>query len=628
MAHRGTRGTTESFARPAPATAMTREVLMAKAAVAAGDAIDETSALAVIDATAREWADQGAVDAPYDPATLLRFVEMCPHLGPNLDGYTQNIDGYGFTAVPAERWMEDLDADDAREAVRAAMAYERWLDAEAAQPDDATEEPTIEEPTDAEAQEVLDTIAARMRRERFRFDAWLANCCSEASFTDLRKRVRWDKEATGWGALEMIRDEAGKLMRLAYVPGFTVRPLVNEGEAVEVVEGNPATVLSEDREVRVWRRFRRYVQIIGSKRVYFKAPGDPRTVSRKTGKLYPDAAAMRQESAEGPDAREAHELIYFAHHWPASPCSPPRWISNLLRVLGCREADETNYFHLKNKTFAGGILFVSGGNLKQGVKDRIEARITQELQGSQNTSRILVVEALPARGAAGERSLLPSITFQSLRDSMTTDAMFVEYDTRASNSIGAAFRQSPLMRGYTPDNLNRATAEAVLRFSEQQVYEPERQTFDHIINKVILPELGIRFLRFKSNSPPARSAEEVGAYVAQVAPHGGITPAQILRLTADVLNLPYEQETAEWTQQPMPLTLAGYQQGGYGGAPPTGAPGAEGEGAEGAVPPVEMAKRIRRVEEHVARIVSEEMRRAGNDCDILARVLDLPGGPP
>lgn len=624
MGHRGPRRNNAEEARVAVAsevTPMTRQVMLAKAAVAAGAAVDESSALRVIDATAREWQEQGAVDAPYDPETLLRFAEMCPHLTPNLNGYCQNIDGYGYGFEPVARWMADLDGEEAQDAVREAMKYERFVDALEALPEDEAEgaEPEVEAPSDVEVQEVLDAISARMRREQFRLDAWFANCCSDMTFTDLRKAVRWDKEATGWGAMELIRDERGRLMRLSYVPGYTVRPLLDEGEAVKVVEPNPVTVLSTDREVAVWRRFPRYVQIVGGKRVYFKAPGDPRVVSKWSGRFYETEAQLRQE--QGPREPEpAHELLFFNHHWPSSPCSPPRWIANLLRVLGVREADETNYFHLKNKTFASGILFVSGGSLKAGVKDRIESRIAQELQGSMNTSRILVVEAMPTRQAGGERSLLPTVSFQSLREAHTTDAMFQQYDTQAADSIGAAFRQSPLMRGYTPNNLNRATADAVLRFSEQQVYEPERQTFDHVMNRVILPEIGVRFLQFKSNSPPTRSSEEVGAYVAQVAPHGGITPAQIQRLTSDVLNLPYEQSTEPWATQPLALTLAGFM--------PPGSEPAPAEQAEGAIPTVEMSARVRKLEAHLSRIATEELRAAGSDAAVVARVLDLPEGTP
>jgi capsid portal protein len=197
-----------------------------------------------------------------------------------------------------------------------------------------------------------------------------------------------------------------------------------------------------------------------------------------------------------------------------------------------------------------------------------------------------------------------------MRDSNHTDAMFVDYDTRAADSIGAAFRQSPLMRGYTPNNLNRATAETVVQFTEQQVYAPERDDFDWVINKHVLPELNIRLLQFKSNTPPTTSAEEIGEFVKAVAPHGGITPSQIQRLTADVLNLPYEQIKEDWTRQPLPLTLAGF-------LPENGGQSLEADDRA----------RLMDLQEKIARITTDELREVtGEDHEVRAKLFELPTG--
>jgi len=594
----------------------TAKQLLAKARVATDVSVDEPTAIQDIQATQNQWGEQGAILAPYDPETLLRLNELTPHLQPNIDAYAQNIDGYGYHSAPKTRWMEDLSTEEAESAVRYALEYERWLDEEEAAfgeqsekaddepPNDAPEEE--EEITEDDIQAKIEMVQKQLRREQFRFDSWFENCCSTMSFTRLRRIVRMDKEASGWGCMEMIRDEHGRLMRLGYIPGFTVRPLIEETELVQVVEQNPATPLSDGREVRVWRRFRRYVQIVGSRKVYYRSPGDPRIVSMKTGKIYETIQKMQHPDAEGKNAQQANELLWFAHHYPLSPCSPPRWISNLLRVLGTREADETNYYHLKNKTMSGGILFVYGGTVKQGVKDRLESRISQELQGSENTSRIMVVEAMPVKAGPNDRTTIPQMQFQSMRDTNQTDAMFLDYDTRAADSIGAAFRQSPLMRGYTPDNLNRATAETVVELTEQQVYSTEREDFDWQINKHVIPEIGINLLDFKSNTPPTTSAEEIGEFVKAVAPHGGVTPAQIQRLSADVLNLPYEQIKEDWAQQPMALTLAGFMPD-SGGVPLD----------------AEEQTRLRNIEDKIARITTDELRDNGIDVEAKATLFDL-----
>jgi len=594
--------------KEAPARQVTRLAILAKAAVQAGDAVDEAQALTIIEANEEAWKENSAVEAPYDPNTLLSLVEMSPHITPNLDAYAVNIDGHGHHFDPIVPWMGNLTAEESFESVREAMGYEAWYDAQelALAEEVETGEPVDpeieEEPTDEDIQSKIDSLISRMRREHFIAEAWFNNCCSERSFERLRRDMRWDYEAIGWCCLELIEDDFGRLVRIAYVPPQTIRPVSDPGEAVEVIEPNPMTPLSEGRELRVMRRLSRYVQRVGGRLVYFKHPSDPRVVSRFTGKIYEDLKALKKKEKTG---EKANSLLWIAHHDPRTPCSPPRWVGNLLRVIGTREADETNYYHLRNKTMAGGMLFVNGGKLGKGVKERLERAIANELQGSENTSKILVVEATPTgKAAPGERQVLPEISFQNLRDPNAGEGMFAAYDERAADSIGASFRQSPMLRGYTPANLNRATAEASIRFAENQVYQPEREDFDWSINKYIIPKLGISTLKFVSNTPPTRSTEEVGEFVKAVAPHGGLLPREIRALSSKALNIQLENVAGDWQDNPMVLTLAGLT----------------GNEAEEAT--IETDGRLKSLEVKVASIVTDELRAAGLDMQIRTALVD------
>jgi capsid portal protein len=573
--------------------------MIIKAKVAAGIAVDEPQALSDLNTADATWSEQNAITAPYDPSTLLALSRMVPHLRPNLDAYAVNIHGYGHQFAPVADWMAAVDSDDARDAIRQALEFELWTDA-VENGDDTTDEVEVDE---AAIDEWVARLERSMRRERFRAEGWFKNAVSDRSFSRLRRDVCLDKETIGWGCIEIIPDAQGRLQRLGYVPAHTVRPVADDGTLVEVAEPNALTPLSEGREVLVRRRFPRYVQIVADRRVYFKSPGDPRALSRLTGRVYKDAKEMQRKDNEGPNAVEAHELIWIAHHDPETPCSPPRWSSALLRVLGTREADETNFFHLHNKTMAGGILFVFGGKINQDVKDRLERSLVAELQGTENTSRILVVEAMPMKGAPGERSTLPQMQFQSLRDAHITDGMFAEYDTNCADAIGATFRLSPLLRGRTPSDLNRATAEAALRFAEKQVFEPERTDFDWIINRIIMPRIGVQFLKFVSNAPPVRSTEEVGEFVSKVAPYGGLLPYEIRNLASAAIGTNLDNVSEDWARWPMPMTLAGIL--------PPGADGLAPEVAQSA----DAAARIKRLEDILAQTTTEDMRAAGLNYD-------------
>lgn len=598
--------TRQEYEPPTPtADPLTRRSLLAKAKAAAGDAMDEASALAELETQSRRWGECQAVDAPYDPETMIGLVEMSAHLSPNIDGYIANIDGYGHQFVPAAPWMADLTSEAARIGLADAMRFEAWAEAQDAA-DGAL--PALPPPAgDDQIEAGLAGLDEQLERERFQAEAWFANCGMDRSWADLRRALRKDRESHGWACLEYIRDARGQLRRLAYVPAYTVRPVVDLGEAVEVEDPDPVTVLSRGRTVRVQRRFRRYVQIVQGRRVYFKSPGDPRVVSRLTGKVYADEKALRQpeeRDGEGKDAPTAHELLWFADHNPRTPCPPPRWVGALLRVLGSREADETNYYHLKNKTMSGGILFVFGGRVPVGVKERLESRLVNELQGSKNTGRILVVEAMPVGASPNERTVLPQMQFQSLRDANPSDAMFSKYDAEAADAIGATFRQSPLLRGRTPSDLNRATAEAALHFTEQQVYQPEREAFDWLVNKFLLPEIGVRLLRFRSNSAPARSLSEITDLLKVVAPAGVLVPEEMRALVGDVLNTPLERIEDAWVRWPMPMTLAGITAPDSAGAPPDEL--------------AELSADMEKTKARVAQITADELRLAGVAADVQA----------
>lgn len=617
---------------------LTPKRLMAKARAMAGNAVDESAALSTIESTDKTFDELGAVEPPYDPESLLTYNELTPHVSPCLDSLSQNIEGHGYLLLPLEGWMANLDSDEATEAIRQAIEIERWVAAEEAalaesnaekQDEDMEGEEPMDEPappgegddevedvvTDEEVEAAREEIRLQMTREAYLADAWFRNCCSEMSFVRLRRIVRHDIEAHGWGTIERKRDCYGRLKRLAYVPGYTVRPLKSEGEAVYVLEPDPVTPLSKDREIQVARRFRIYVQVVSGKKVYFKSPGDPRVVSRTTGKTYETIDDMRRPKdaeppGEGKEAEPANELMWHALHDPRTPCPPPRWIGNLLAVLGVREADETTYFYLNGNAIPPAIMFVSGGRLLQDSKDRIESRMDAEFRGAENSHKILVIEAVPSGSKTHDRTMVPEIKFESLRDAQLSDATFTQYDERSSERIGASFRLPPILRGYTPRNLNRATAMASLTFAEEQVFQPARDDIDWMINKFILPEIGVKYHTFRSNSPPTRSVEDISELVKATAPQGGILPYEIRGLVGDALNTPLAKVDEDWAKVPMAMTLAG-----MGGG---GSPAEMGEGGE----LTEAAKRLADLEARVAAIITEELRASGHEMDVRARFVD------
>ena len=512
-----------------------------KAVVVGSQVQDPTSRPGGEDDTAAAFANAGALVPPYDPEALCLLVEHSNSLRQNVDAYATNIDGFGYRFEPAI----DLDAEDAGQKVTDALVLERA----------ATDKPTSTteglEPTAEEVTARLTELRRLAQVERARLEAFFDFCCFDHSFVDLRRRTRQDLEVTGNAFWEVLRDGKGDIARLVYVPSYTVRLLPLDRQPVEVTEHIRISTITHDTVV-ARRRLRRYVQIQGTEQVYFKSFGDPRLVSRTTGSVLPNVAALK---ATRPDDGPATELLHFAIHSPRSPYGVPRWVGTLLSVMGSRQMEEVNYLYFENKSVPPMALLVSGGRLSDSSVPRIERFIEENLKGKANFHRMLILEA---DGGSTSDAGRAKIELRPLTDAQQQDALFQQYDQRNIDKVGAAFRLPPLLRGDGRD-FNRSVAEAQLRFAEDQVFQPERDEFDFLINRKLLSDMGIRFWRFRSQTPVTRDPERMTEAVERLVRVGVLTPEEGRVLAGDIFNREFRKIGDDWTKRPITLTLAGIQ---------------------------------------------------------------------
>ena len=349
----------------------------------------------------------------------------------------------------------------------------------------------------------------------------------------------------------MLRDGRGEIARLVYVPSHTVRLMPLDADPVEVEDRIQVSPVAFE-AVPARRRLRRYVQVQGTDRVYFKAFGDPRAISKRTGAVFPSVEALRRaDQRDGP----ATEILHFAIHSPRTPYGVPRWVGALLAVLGSRQMEEVNYLYFENKSVPPLALLISGGRLSESSVPRIERFIEENLKGKTNFHKILILEA---EGGQGENRA--RIELRPLTDAQQQDALFQVYDERNIDKVGGAFRLPRLLRGESKD-FNRATAESALRFAEDQVFQPERDEFDYLINRKLLADMGIRFWRFRSQTPVTRDPERMTAMVEKLVRGGVLTPEEGRFLAGDIFNREFRKIGDDWTKRPITLTLAGIQTG-------------------------------------------------------------------
>ncbi|HHH28951.1 MAG TPA: phage portal protein [Polyangiaceae bacterium] len=485
----------------------------------------------------------GALEPPYDPTALCLLVEHSNALRQNLDAYAVNIDGFGHRFEPAI----DFDAEDADARVADAIFLERTVARDNGELDAGADLEPTEEEVAARKRELIHLA----RVERARLQSFFDFCCFDHSFVALRRRTRQNLETTGNACWDVLGDGRVQIVRLVYVPAHTVRLMPLDAQPVEVRERVQVSPVSFE-VVRARRRMRRFVQVQGQGRVFFKAFGDPRVLSKRTGEAFASVEALRRAD---PDDAPATEILHFAIHSPRTPYGVPRWVGALLAVLGSRQMEEVNYLYFENKSVPPLALLISGGRLSESSVPRIERFIDENLKGKNNFHKILILEA---EGGQGENRA--KIELRPLTDAQQQDALFQVYDERNIDKVGGAFRLPRLLRGESKD-FNRATAESALRFAEDQVFQPERDEFDYLINRKLLADMGIRFWRFRSQTPVTRDPERMTAMVEKLVRVGVLTPEEGRFLAGDIFNREFRKIGDDWTKRPITLTLAGIQTG-------------------------------------------------------------------
>lgn len=482
---------------------------------------------------------------PYAPETLLRIFENSSVLGPNVAAMVTNVESFGHDFEP----ILDPEADSALEDMRFVLMLEA-----ANRPSKKTD--AVPEPE--AVVERLEAHAAATRMEVFRAQAFFESSVVETSFVGLRRRTRMDLEVTGNAYWEVIRDRSGKVMQFVAAPTKTIRMTRTEQKLVEIearIRVTPVTYKPVTRK----RRFRRFVQTVtgptNTTRAWFREFGDPRILSPKTGKFYADLDTMRAEERDE-TLETANEILHFKIPFPGTSYGVPRWIPALLAVLGTRQAEEVNFSYFDNKTVPPLALIVSGGRLAGDAKEAIKNFLENEIKGRQNFHKVLVIEGVPAMAGGVNPGIqadgLMKIELKPLTHVQQKDALFLEYDERNADKAGAQFRLPRLLRGDARDH-NRATAITAVEMAETQVFGPERDEFDWMINAMIMPELGLSLVRFESRGVQIRDQAALAEIFERLAKTGGLVPADVRRLASMVLGVDLPDIDERWTTRPVAM---------------------------------------------------------------------------
>lgn len=367
------------------------------------------------------------------------------------------------------------------------------------------------------------------------------------SFVKLRKETTREKELTGNAYWELV-PTFGNTKRYSCINRVnsatvritkTDRTLTRMGLNFIKKDFNVGTKYFQ-------KRFRRFVQIINRKKVYFKEFGDPRIIDRRTGDVADENLDRRFWATE------------LFHHKIDSrrrtPYGMPRFTGNIISIKGSRQADETNIITLMNNNIPSFAVLANGGMLTQGSVDRIREFVDTQIKGSSNYSKWLILEGESSHDSLSSPSSV-KMEIVPLARNQHQDMLWQSYDENNAKKLRRNFRIAPILVGAS-ENYDRATAQVSEGLTEKYVFNPEREEIDRDINKILFAQ-GIRFWTFKSNSPNVTNDEDLVRILTGAERSGALTPRISRMLLEDILNreLPTFDDTPDDFNPDVPFSF-------------------------------------------------------------------------
>lgn len=489
---------------------------------------------------------QRILTPPYDPQRLVELFEHSSALNPAVTAIVANVHECGYRFEPV---LDFSNANSAKQ-LRVAMMQER-ITKYRRERRVYTHKDVV--PTDAEVELRRADIEMEMEIERCRLEAFFSACCPFSTFGSLRASICRDELVTGNAYVEIIRDESGEVSQLHWLKsagmrlGFWTHTANGMVDVVEVEYPQRTTPITVE-TVNVQRPFRVFVQVGFSNTsfTHFKEFGDPRVVSSRTGRVCTD------ESPLATDEPEAHEVLWFMSPSQRidTPYGTPVWIGAMPLVTGAMYAQLVNENHFNHKGIPQAFLFVDGAD--ETAVNSLRENLRIQLQEIQDLSKYHALVIVGASSQSEDPNARVTFKVEPMRANIQDDALFQKYDAQCHKHIWMQFRIPPMLLGSAED-LNRATSDNVIRFAEGQVFGPMRQRFDDQINLLLLLGLGIRYMRFVSNSPVQRNPKDMSDMIEAAGKVGALSINQVLGLHSDQFNTNYNRIDEVWADMPIAI---------------------------------------------------------------------------
>ena len=301
----------------------------------------------------------------------------------------------------------------------------------------------------------------------------------------LFKQVLDDREVTGNAFLEVIRDDKGNVIQLERIKPELVQLSKPEAEPVLT------KVVHKGKEKMVWKKFRKFKV----DKYVFKEFGDPRQIDYMTGEpLNRETEGNKFMERDGRyAAREILHLKIGTDHWGI-----PRWIGNLVALLGARKAEELNFRYFTQGRHTPMAVLIKNGQLSEGAETALSSYVG-EIGSEAMQHKMLVLEAEKVTDGIDDKDKV-DIEIKSLADMLQTDALFLEYDDKVREKVLSSFRLPPVYVGLSQD-YNRSTVEEAKRIAEEQVFQAEREALEDLFNRHLLASYQLKEVKIEVRGP-------------------------------------------------------------------------------------------------------------------------------
>lgn len=369
-------------------------------------------------------------------------------------------------------------------------------------------------------------------KERVRLVNFFEYASMDDDYNTFRGKQVRDYETVGSSCIEIIRGSDGEIQGWEHIPSCQIYLGKQDSETTMI--SVPILELQLDKSVQItyvdrYKRLRLYCQkrqtrradmsiTVGAKAVWYKEFGDPRKIHKRTGAILEKAQEIEKATQEG---NLANELVYFKQYSPRTPYGLPRYIGNLFAIYGTRKAELINFNTFTNNNIPSMVVCVSNGQLTEGSVKRISTFVESHIQGNDNYSKFLILEA--EGDVEGEDGGQVKIDIKPLTGEQHKDALFQKYSDNNKDSIRRAWRLPPILVGRA-DEYTRATADTGKRIGDEQVFAPQREKWDKWVNRVLFPAMGVRYWVFKSNTPNTTDNSELVKLLSSSEKTGGMTP--------------------------------------------------------------------------------------------------------